>query len=76
MGHANAKLEIFVIFCCVNARMGGILPYKKLMWMCRSLGSHFHDWIDYNGVAFFIELLESGRAPSDVLGKTVLHIDV
>ena len=22
------------------------------------MGSHFHDWIDYNGVAFSIELLE------------------
>ena len=20
--------------------------------MCRWMGSHFHDWIDYNGVAF------------------------
>ena len=29
--------------------------------MCRSMGSHFHDWIDYNGVAFSIELLEWGR---------------
>ena len=29
--------------------------------MCRSMGSHFHDWIDYNGVAFSIELLELGR---------------
>jgi len=22
--------------------------------MCRWMGSHFHDWIDYNGVAFSI----------------------
>ena len=29
--------------------------------MCRWMGSHFHDWIDYNGVAFSIELLEWGR---------------
>ena len=28
--------------------------------MCRLMGSHFHDWIDYNGVAFSIELLEWG----------------
>ena len=28
--------------------------------MCRSIGSHFHDWIDYNGVPFTIELLEWG----------------
>ena len=25
------------------------------------MGSHFHDWIDYNGVAFLTELLEWGR---------------
>ena len=28
--------------------------------MCRWMGSHFHDRIDYNGVAFSIELLELG----------------
>ena len=28
--------------------------------MCRWMGSHFHDWIDYNGVAVSVELLESG----------------
>ena len=31
---------------------GGVLPDKRLMRMCRWMGSHFHDWIDYNGVAF------------------------
>ena len=36
---------------------GGVLPYKRLMGMCRRVGSHFHHWIDYNGVAFSIELL-------------------
>ena len=30
---------------------GGIPPYKRLMGMCRWMGSHFHDWVDYNGVA-------------------------
>ena len=35
------------------------------MGMCRWMGSHFHDWIDYNGVAFSIELLEWGRTFSD-----------
>ena len=29
-----------------------VLPYKRLMEMSRLVGSHFHDWIDYNGVAF------------------------
>ena len=43
---------------------GGIFPYKRLMGMCRRMGLHFHDWIDYNGVAHF-RIFE---------GKTVLHI--
>ena len=30
--------------------------------MCRWMGSHFHDWIDFYGVAFSIELLEWDRA--------------
>ena len=41
--------------------------------MYRWMGSHFHDWIDYNEVAFSIELLEWGRTFSYFLGKTVLH---
>ena len=36
--------------------------------MCRWMGSHFHDWIDYNGVAFLVELLEWGRTFSGFLG--------
>ena len=30
---------------------GGVLPYERLMGKCRWMGSHFHDWINYNGVA-------------------------
>ena len=37
---------------------GGALPSNRLMGMCRWMGSHFHDWIDYNGVAFSTGLLE------------------
>ena len=37
--------------------------------MCHWMGSHFHDWIDYNGVAFSIELLECGRTFSDFWGE-------
>ena len=36
--------------------------------------SHFHDWIDNNGVAFSTELLEWGHRFSDFWGKIVLHI--
>ena len=44
---------------------GGVLPYKRLIGMCPWMGSHFHDWSDYNGVAFSIDLLEWGRKFSD-----------
>ena len=49
---------------------GGVFPYKRLMGMYRWMGSHFHDWIDYNGVAFSIELLAWGHTFSD-FGGTV-----
>ena len=42
--------------------------------MCRWMGSHFHDWIDYIGVAFSVELLEWVENFLIFLGKTVLHI--
>ena len=53
----------------------GVLLYKRLlMGMCRWMGLHFHDWIDYNGVAFSKELLEWGRTFSDFWGKRAVHI--
>ena len=47
---------------------GALLPYKRLLGMCRWMGSHFHDWIDYNGVAFLVELLDWGQTFSGFLG--------
>ena len=29
---------------------GGVLPSKRLLGMCCWMGSHFHNWTDYNGV--------------------------
>ena len=37
--------------------------------MCRWMGSHFHDWSDYNGVAFSMHLLKWGCKFSDFWGK-------
>ena len=37
---------------------GGLLPSERLLGMCRWMGSHFHNWTDYNGVTFLVELLE------------------
>ena len=48
---------------------GGVLPYKRLIGMCHWMGSHFHDWIDYNDVAFSIDLLEWGHTFSGFWGK-------
>ena len=31
---------------------GEFLPSSRLMRMCRWMGSKFHDWIDYYGMAF------------------------
>ena len=31
---------------------GGYFIVVGRMGMCRWMGSHFHDWIDYNGLAF------------------------
>ena len=42
--------------------------------MCSWVGSHFHDWLDYNGVAISIELLEWGRTFLIFWGYTVLHL--
>ena len=40
------------------------LPYKRLMGMCRWMGSPCYDWIDYDRVAHF----------RIFWGRTVLHI--
>ena len=46
-----------------------VLPCKRVMGMCCWMGLHFHNWIDYNGVAFSTELLEWGHKFSDFGGK-------
>ena len=51
----------------------GVLPYKRLMGMCHWMGSHFHDWIDYNGVAFSTELLEWAHTFLDFWGVSYRH---
>ena len=46
----------------------GVLPDKRLMGICRWMGPHFHNWIDYHGVAFSIQLLERGHTFSKFWG--------
>ena len=42
--------------------------------MCRWMGSLFHDWIDYNGVSFSIELLIMGSHIFEFLGERQFFI--
>ena len=39
----------------------GVLPSSRLMGVGRRMGSHFHDWIGYYGLALLQELLEWGH---------------
>lgn len=54
-------------------RGGGLLDIYGLMGMCHWMESHFHDSINYNGVAysteFLTELLESGSKLLDFVEK-------
>ena len=55
---------------------GGHFLIKRLMGMCRWMGPHFHDWTDYNGVAFSKELLEWDCTFSDFWGRKLFIFTV
>ena len=44
--------------------------------MCRLIESHFHRWIDYNGVVFSLELLVTGLSLGPRLNITAFFIDI
>ena len=49
--HASSKWWHWASFRqCISPR--GVLPYKRLMGMCRLMGSHFHNWVDYIDVGW------------------------
>jgi len=53
-----------------NKQTRGVVPSNRLMGMCRWMGSHFHDWIDYNGVAFAIGANTVTRMGSHTCGNS------
>ena len=62
------------IFTSTSVRPSRGLPSNRPMGMCCWMGSHFQGWIDYNGVAFSLALLEwdrtfSGFGESDNSGR-------
>ena len=58
VGHNVTKYQICSMILQETEVRKRVLPYKRLMEMCRCMVSHFHDWFDHNGIAFSIELLE------------------
>ena len=44
------------------------------MGICRWMGSHFHDWIDFYGVA--LELVEWGRTFSGFWGQKIQCVGI
>ena len=68
----NSHISRFIFVTYILPPPGGALPSNRLMGTCRWMESHFHDLIDYNGVAFSIELLEWGRIFSGFWGKNIL----
>ena len=55
--------------CCNTVPGGYFLLSNTLMGMRRWMRSHFHDWIDYNGLAISLELLEWDRTFSGFGGS-------
>ena len=55
-------------FCLFGKKSTGGTSLQVANGMCRWMGSHFHDWIGYNGVALSTELLEWGHTFSDFWG--------
>ena len=47
---------------------GGILPSKRLLGMCRWMGSDFHNWTDYNGVYNFNRVTRMGSQIFGIFG--------
>ena len=69
---SNVALAYLAYAQRIDHTLGGgrVLPSKRLLGMCRWMGSHFHNWTDYNhyGVTYLVELLEWGRKFSGFLG--------
>ena len=65
IGKATQQTCLFYLF---PGGGGGVLPSKRLLGMCRWMGSQFHNWTDYNAVTFLVELLEWARTFSGFLG--------
>ena len=68
----NLTLEYLLLPQCDPP--GGGLPSNRPIGMRCWMGSHFQGWIDYNGIAFSLALLEwdrtfSGFGESDNSGR-------
>ena len=68
-GSHNGKVVVVALGSqCKATHKDGAYLEKSQEPGRRWMGSHFHDWIDYTGVTFLVELLEWGRTFSGFLG--------
>ena len=54
---------ILVILLKLHPRR--VLPYERLMGMCRWMGSYFHDWIDYDRPIRLTKCCTQFKSPGD-----------
>ena len=52
----------------------GILPNNRLMERCRWMGSHFPDWVYYNGVVIFNRVARMGSHIFGILGVGIFRL--
>ena len=68
-----AKHQSVVTFRNECLSLGGVIPINGLVGMYRWMGSHFHEWIDYNGALHFQQSYYNGVAHCrDFGGKKIL----
>ena len=66
--HKHAQTRVRLKSLLPGGRGGGLLPSKRLLGMCRWMGSHFHNWTDYNGVTFFSRVTRMGSQNFGIFG--------
>ena len=74
LGNFDLKHPQFTFLIDRENCPGGVLPSNRLMGMCRWMGSHFHDWINYNGVAFSSGANRVTRMGSHICGISGVSI--
>ena len=68
MDSAASTMKIGSTTTVVATVTRGVLPSKRLLGMCRWMGSHFDNWTDYNGVTFLSRATRMGLHIFEISG--------